>query len=82
MVACGWILVCCETAVDEFATISATLLAILVLLAKSPQKTADHNFCRDILSTMGNAFGFVTSKEVVVAPWYTKPDVELQDASE
>ena len=30
---------------------------------------------------MGNAFGFVTSKEVVVAPWYKKPAVELQDAS-
>ena len=37
--------------------------------------------CRDILSTMGNAFGFVTSKEVVVAPWFKKPDVELFDAS-
>jgi hypothetical protein len=36
---------------------------------------------RDILSTMGNAFGFVTSKEVVVAPWFKKPDVELFDAS-
>ena len=30
---------------------------------------------------MGNAFGFVTSKEVVVAPWFKKPDVELFDAS-
>ena len=30
---------------------------------------------------MGTAFGYVTSKEVVVAPWYKKPDVELQDAS-
>ena len=37
--------------------------------------------CREILSTMGNAFGFVTSKEVVVAPWFKKPDVELFDAS-
>ena len=37
--------------------------------------------CRDILSTMGNAFGFVTSKEVVVAPWFKKPDVEFFDAS-
>ena len=36
---------------------------------------------RDILSTMGNAFGFVTSKEVVVAPLFKKPDVELFDAS-
>ena len=26
-------------------------------------------------------FGFVTSKEVVVAPWFKKPDVELFDAS-
>ena len=40
-------------------------------------KTADHNMCRDILSAMGSAFGFVTSKEVVVAPWFKKPDVEL-----
>ena len=30
---------------------------------------------------MGNAFGFVTSKEVVVAPWFKKPDVELFDTS-
>ena len=30
---------------------------------------------------MGTAFGYVTSREVVVAPWYKKPDVELQDAS-
>ena len=37
--------------------------------------------CRDILSAMGSAFGFVTSKEVVVAPWFKKPDVELFDAS-
>jgi hypothetical protein len=29
---------------------------------------------------MGNAFGFVTSKEVVVAPWFKKPDVEYFDA--
>ena len=33
--------------------------------------------CKDILSTMGNAFGFVTSKEVVVAPWFKKPDVDF-----
>ena len=30
---------------------------------------------------MGNAFGFVASKEVVVAPWFKKPDVELIDPS-
>ena len=30
---------------------------------------------------MGNAFGFVTSKEVVVAPWFKKPDVEFCDAT-
>ena len=41
----------------------------------------EKKMCRDILSTMGNAFGFVTSKEVVVAPWFKKPDVELFDAS-
>ena len=37
--------------------------------------------CRDILSTMGNAFGFVTSKEVVVAPWFKKPEVKFLDTS-
>ena len=36
---------------------------------------------RDILATMGNAFGFIASKEVVVAPWFKKPDVELLDPS-
>ena len=36
---------------------------------------------RDIPSTMGNAFGFVTSKEVLVAPWFQKADVEFFDAS-
>ena len=30
---------------------------------------------------MGFAFGFVASKEVVVAPWFKKPDVELIDPS-
>ena len=50
-------------------------------VCKITTKTADRNMCRDILSTMGNAFGFVTSKEVVVAPWSKKPDVELFDAS-
>ena len=50
-------------------------------VCKITTKTADHNMCRDILSTMGNAFGFVTSKEVVVAPWFKKPDVEFLDAS-
>jgi hypothetical protein len=30
---------------------------------------------------MGNVFGFVTSKEVVVAPRFKKPDVEYFDAS-
>jgi hypothetical protein len=50
-------------------------------VCKIMTKTADHNMSRDILSTMGNAFGFVTSKEVVVAPWFKKPDVELFDAS-
>ena len=27
------------------------------------------------------AFGFIASKEVVVAPWFKKPDVELVDPS-
>ena len=52
-----------------------------VFVCKNTTKTADHNMCRDTLSTMGNAFGFVTSKEVVVAPWFKKPDVEFLDAS-
>ena len=30
---------------------------------------------------MGNAFGFVASKEVVVAPCFKKPNVELVDPS-
>ena len=30
---------------------------------------------------MGNVFGFASSKEVVVAPWFKKPDVEFLDAS-
>merc|ERR1712139_304295 len=50
-------------------------------VCKTTTKTADHNLARDILATMGNAFGFVASKEVVVAPWFKKPDVELVDAS-
>ena len=67
----------------EHATTFVIRLDIIVLFAKSPQKlkTADHNMCRDILSTMGNAFGFVTSKDVVVAPWFKKPDVEFFDIS-
>jgi hypothetical protein len=50
-------------------------------VCKTATKTADHNLARDILATMGNAFGFVASKEVVVAPWFKKPDVELVDSS-
>ena len=50
-------------------------------VCKTTTKTADHNLARDILATMGNAFGFIASKEVVVAPWFKKPDVELVDAS-
>ena len=34
-----------------------------------------------ILSTTPNDLGFVTSKEVDVAPWFKKPDVEFFDAS-
>jgi len=30
---------------------------------------------------MGLAFGFIAAKEVVVAPWFKKPDVELVDPS-
>ena len=65
----------------EFETISATLSGIMVLCAKLRQNSGSQYECRDILSTMGNAFGFVTSKEVVVAPWFKKPDVERFDAS-
>ena len=50
-------------------------------VCKTTTKTADHNLARDILATMGNAFGFIASKEVVVAPWFKKPDVELIDPS-
>ena len=50
-------------------------------ICKTTTKTADHNLARDILATMGNAFGFIASKEVVVAPWFKKPDVELIDSS-
>ena len=39
-------------------------------VCKITTKTADHNLARDILATMGLAFGFVASKEVVVAPWF------------
>ena len=45
-------------------------------VCKQTTKTADHNLARDILATMGLAFGFIASKEVVVAPWFKKPDVE------
>ena len=50
-------------------------------ICKITTKTGDHNLARDILATMGNAFGFIASKEVVVAPWFKKPDVELVDPS-
>lgn len=30
---------------------------------------------------MGNAFGIVAFKEVAVAPWFNKPDVELVDST-
>ena len=37
--------------------------------------------CGDILNTRDNACCFVTSREVVVAPRFKKPDVEFFDAS-
>ena len=37
-------------------------------MCKTTTKTADHNLARDILATVGNAFGFIASKEVVVVP--------------
>ena len=36
---------------------------------------------RDISATVALAFGFIVPKEVVVAPWFKKPDVEIVDAS-
>ena len=50
-------------------------------ICKTTTKTADHNLARDILANMGLAFGFIAAKEVVVAPWFKKPDVELVDPS-
>ena len=37
--------------------------------------------CGDILNTRDNACCFVTSREVVVAPRFKKPDVEFFEAS-
>ena len=66
----------------EFATSLRPFRASLFCVQKLiTTKTADHNMRKDILSTTGDAFGFVTSKEVVVAPWFKNPDVELFDAS-
>ena len=48
-------------------------------LCKCTSRTSDHNHARDILTSMTQAFEFITSKEVVIAPWSKKPDVEIVD---
>ena len=48
---------------------------------KVTNKTSDHNHARDIICSMTQALGFISSKEVVVFPWAKKPDVELVDPS-
>lgn len=50
-------------------------------VCKATTRNSDHNHVRDIIDTMAQAFHFVSSKEVVVAPWNKKPDVELVDPS-
>ena len=42
-------------------------------------ENCDHNHARDIIESMGQAFDFISSKEVVIFPWQKKPDVELID---
>ena len=48
-------------------------------VCKATTRTSDHNHARDILESMGQAFRFITSKEVVISPWRKKPDVQLVD---
>ena len=48
-------------------------------LCKCTSRTSDHNHARDILASMTQAFEFITTKEVVIAPWEKKPDVEIID---
>ena len=50
-------------------------------VCKATNRTSDHNHCRDILDSMGQAFRFITSTEVVISPWQKKPDVQLVDPS-
>ena len=50
-------------------------------VCKCSSKTSDHNHARDIIFSMSQAFGFISHKEVVVAPWTKKPDVEIIDPS-
>ena len=48
-------------------------------LCKCTSRTSDHNHARDILTSMTQAFEFISTKEVVIAPWEKKPDVEIID---
>ena len=48
-------------------------------LCKATTRASDHNHARDIVESMGQAFDFIASKEVVIFPWQKKPDVELVD---
>ena len=48
-------------------------------LCKATTRASDHNHARDIIESMGQAFDFVSSREVVIFPWQKKPDVELVD---
>lgn len=48
-------------------------------LCKCTSRTSDHNHAQDILTSMTQAFEFITTKEVVIAPWHKNPDVEVVD---
>ena len=48
-------------------------------LCKCTSRTSDHNHARDIITSMTQAFEFISTKEVVIAPWEKKPDVEVVD---
>ena len=64
---------CCSQACDPFGHHAFTCV--------TTSKTSDHNHARDIICSMSQAFGFISTKEVVVLPWTKKPDVEITDPS-
>ena len=64
---------CCSQACDPFGHHA--------FICPTTTKTSDHNHARDIISSMSQAFGFISHTEVVVAPWTKKPDVEIIDPS-